>query len=80
MDKDTIVDYIIGDPNSNRFLLFFKICQRARSRLLCLSCQHEILRPNPRKANQCVLIVKHKLTYMQGRTYTLLDKYAQAWL
>ena len=45
-----------------------------------MSSQHQALRPNPKKANQYVLNVKHELTYMQGKAYSSLDEHAQAWL
>ena len=45
-----------------------------------MSSQGQVLHPNPKKANQYVLNVKHELTYMQGETYTSLDEHAQAWL
>ena len=45
-----------------------------------MSSQCQVLRPNPKKANQYVLNVKHELTYMQGEAYSSLDEHAQAWL
>lgn len=43
-----------------------------------MTSQCDILHPNHKA--QYALNVKHKLTYMQGGTYTSLDEHAQAWL
>ena len=54
------------------------MCHSVEPQLPTPSSQHQVLRPNLKKANQYVLNVKHELTYMQEETYNSL--YAQDWL
>ena len=60
------------------FLL--QICHSVGSRLPTSSSQGDVLHPNPKKANQYVLNVKHELSNVQSETYTSLDKHTQTWL
>lgn len=69
-----IASYAINNPIQIIALFFFKICHNVGSRLPTSSSQGDVLHPNPKKANRYVLNVKHELNYMQGETYTSLDK------
>ena len=48
--------------------------------IIVFSSQGPVIHPNPKTINQCFLNIKHEFTYVQGKTYTLLDNHAQAWL
>jgi hypothetical protein len=63
-------------PDSKHYPLYFRICHSVELRLPCLSNHGRVLHPNPKKANQYVLNIKHEFSYMQGETYTSLDKHA----
>ena len=97
MGRTSIVDYLIGDPNSlhtfisnfsicdkqpnsSHYPLFFKLGHSIGWRLITLSSQGQVLRPNPKKANQYALNVKHELIFVQGKTCTSLDNHTQAWV
>lgn len=43
-----------------------------------MSSQGQVLCPNPNKANQYILNIKHEPTYVQGETYTSLEDHTQA--
>ena len=79
---NSISDFSICNihPDSNHCLLFFKRGRIVGSRLPTLSSQGQVLCPNPKKANQYVVNIKHELTYVQGDTYTSLDNHTQPWL
>ena len=79
---NSISDFPIGNkqPNSDHCPLFFTIGDSVGLRPPTPSSQGQVLYPNPKKANQYVLNIKHELTYVQGKTYTSLDDHTQAWL
>jgi hypothetical protein len=74
-----ISDFFIGNkqPDLDHCLLFLRIGISLGLRPPTLSSQGQVLYPNPKKANQYVLNIKHELTYVQGKTYTSLDDHAQ---
>ena len=74
---NSISDFFIGNkqPNLDHCPLFFKISNIISSRPPTLSSQGQVLRPNPKKANQNVLNIIHKLTLVQGETYTSSDNH-----
>ena len=76
--RNSISDFSIGSKQSDSYHcpLFFKLSNGAGLRLLALFSQRQVLRPNPKKANQYVLYVKHEITYMQDGTYISLDEHA----
>ena len=67
---NSISNYSIGNKqlDSNHCPLFFTKGNNVGLRLPTPSSQGWVLRPNPKKANQYVLNIKHELTYVQGET------------
>ena len=78
--RDFISDFSIGNkqPDSYHCPLSIIISNSVGSRPPTSYGQGQVLIPNPRKATQCVLNIKHELPYMQDETYTSLDTHAQA--
>ena len=62
---NSISDFFIGNKqlDSNHCPFFLKICNSLGSRPPTLFNQGQVLHPNPKKANQYVLNIKHVLTY-----------------